>query len=324
MKDFFKRIFNSLNFDGRDWAVLLLALLLAFSIWIIHNMALKYNDNLQASIVAVSNIDGHASKSINECQVTAKCRATGYKHLIYDLSKRENGIEVSFPSSLIKHKAGDEYYILTNDLMEYSNQIFGNGISVEYFNADTLFYRFPFENHKKLPVEAVFSLDYRSQYMSDGVIKVSPDSVTVYGEPNRLENLSVVKTKPIRHSDLHSDISGTIVLEQIQGVRLSDTEVSYSIDVARFTELRTVAPISTINVPEGKTLSVYPSVARVSLKYEFPPVAGFSEDVSLTVDYNEFQESLSGKCKVVLTSPKEGVISYEIDPPYVECIIEEK
>ena len=42
------------------------------------------------------------------------------------------------------------------------------------------------------------------------------------------------------------------------------------------------------------------------------------------MDYNEFQESLSGKCKVVLTSPKEGVISYEIDPPYVECIIEEK
>ena len=324
MKDFFKRIFNLLNFDGRDWAVLLLALLLAFSIWVIHNMALKYNDNLQASVVAVSNIDGHASKSINDCMVTAKCRATGYKLLIYNLRHSGRNIEVAFPSSVIKHKAGDEYYILSSDLMAYSGQIFSNGIAVEYFNADTLFYRFPYENHKKIAVEAIFSLDYRPQYMSDGKVSIEPDSVIVYGDPLRLEDITSIKTKPIRHSDLHSDVNGTIALENIQGVRTSVPEIAYSIDVVRFTELRTVSPIRSINVPEGKTMSVYPSVARVRVKYEFPPVSGFSDEVSLTVDYNEFQESLSGKCRVVLASPKEGVISYEVDPPYAECIIEEK
>ena len=324
MKDFFKRIFNSFNFDGRDWAVLLLALLLAFSIWLIHNMALKYNDNLSASVVAVSNIDGHASKAINECQVTARCRATGYKHLMYSLNNRARSVEVNFPASALKHKSGDEYYILSSDLVEYSGQIFSSGITVEYFNADTLFYRFPFENHKTIPVEAVFSLAYRMQYMSDGRVEISPDSVIVYGEPSRLESISSINTEPIRHSDLHSDVSGTVKLEQIQGVRLSDSQISYSIDVVRFTELQTVTPIGVINVPDGKTLSVYPSVARVSVKYEFPPVSGFTEEVSLVVDYNEYQESLSGKCRVRMAAPKEGVISYEINPPYVECIAEER
>ena len=324
MKDFFKRIFSSFNFDGRDWAVLLLALLLAFSIWLIHNMALKYNDNLSASVVAVSNIDGHASKSINECQVTARCRATGYKHLMYGLNSRARSIEVNFPASALKHKSGDEYYILSSDLMEYSGQIFSSGISVEYFNADTLFYRFPFENHKTMPVGAVFSLAYRQQYMSDGRVEISPDSVIVYGEPFRLESINSIKTEPIRYSDLHSDVNGTVKLEQIQGVRVSDSQISYSIDVVRFTELQTVTPIGAVNVPDGKTLSVYPSVARVSVKYEFPPVAGFTEEVSLVVDYGDFQESLSGKCRVKMIAPKEGVISYEINPPYVECIAEER
>ena len=324
MKDFFKRIFSSFNFDGRDWAVLLLALLLAFSIWLIHNMALKYNDNLSASVVAVSNIDGHASKSINECQVTARCRATGYKHLMYGLKNRARSIEVNFPASALKHKSGDEYYILSSDLMEDSGQIFSSGISVEYFNADTLFYRFPFENHKTIPVEAVFSLAYRQQYMSDGRVEISPDSVIVYGEPFRLESINSIKTEPIRYSDLHSDVNGTVKLEQIQGVRVSDSQISYSIDVVRFTELQTVTPIGAVNVPDGKTLSVYPSVARVSVKYEFPPVAGFTEEVSLVVDYGDFQESLSGKCRVKMIAPKEGVISYEINPPYVECIAEER
>ena len=324
MKDFFKRIFNSLNFDGRDWAVLLLALLLAFSIWIIHNMALKYNDNLQASVVAVSNIDGHAPKSINECQVTAKCRATGYKLLIYSLKSKNQRVEVNFPASAFKHKAGDEYYIVSSDLIEYSNQIFSSGISVEYFNADTLFYRFPFEHHKKLPVEPILSLSYRQQYMSDSGLVIDPDSVIVYGEPFRLENLDAIKTEPIRHLDLHTNVTGVVKLEPIKGVRLSHSEINYSIDVVRFTELQATAAIKTVNVPAGKTLAVYPSVAKVNLKYEFPPVAGFSEDVVLTVDYNEFQESLSGKCRVRLSAPKDGVIVYEVDPPYAECIVEEE
>ena len=324
MKGFFKKIFNSLNFDGRDWAVLLLALLLAFSIWIIHNMALKYNDNLQASVVAVSNIDGHASKAINACQVTAKCRATGYKLLIYSLKNSGRNIEVTFPSSAIRHKSGDVYYILSSEMMEYAGQIFNNGISVEHFNSDTLFYRFPFENHKKVAVDAVFSLAYRQQYMSDGKVEIQPDSVIIYGEPQRLEDITSISTKPIRYSDLHSDVRGTVKLETIQGLRTSESEIAYSIDVVRFTELRTVAPIKTVNVPAGKVMSVYPSVARVNVKYEFPPVAGFSEDVSLTVDYNEFQESLSGKCRVKLAAPVDGVISYDVEPPFAECIIEDR
>jgi hypothetical protein len=46
--------------------------------------------------------------------------------------------------------------------------------------------------------------------------------------------------------------------------------------------------------------------------------------VRLVVDYNEFQESLSGKCRVKLAAPNDGVIVYEVDPPYVECIAEDK
>ena len=324
MKDFFKRIFNLLNFDGRDWAVLLLALLLAFSIWVIHNLALKYNGNLQASIVAVSNIQGHSSKSINSCVVTAKCHATGYRHLIHGFRDLEESVEVKFPASLLKHKSGDMYYILTSELNEYSEQIFSNGIAVDYYYADTLFFRFPFENHKRVPVEAVVSLDCRQQYMLNGDVQIAPDSITIYGEPSRLEEITSIKTKPIRHSDIYSDISNTIELKTIQGIRPSESEVAYSIDVVRFTELSTEAPIMHVDVPDGRRLSVYPSVAQVKIKYEFPPVPGFSEDVRLIVDYDDFHESLSGKCKVLLLSPTEGVISYEVDPPYVECIVEEK
>ena len=60
------------------------------------------------------------------------------------------------------------------------------------------------------------------------------------------------------------------------------------------------------------------------MKYEYPPVTGFSEEVSLVVDYMEFQESISGKCRIKMAAPGAGVISYEVNPPYAECIVEER
>ena len=69
MKDLINRILKALNIGGRDWAVLLLALLLAFSIWVIHNLSLKYNDYLTVSVAARCSIDGHSALASNTCDV---------------------------------------------------------------------------------------------------------------------------------------------------------------------------------------------------------------------------------------------------------------
>ena len=73
MRNLFHRILSALNIKGRDWVVFLLALLLAFSIWLIHNLALNYKDIFSVSVVAQCNISGHAEESANKCDVTARC-----------------------------------------------------------------------------------------------------------------------------------------------------------------------------------------------------------------------------------------------------------
>ena len=58
MRDILHKLLKALKFNRRDWAVFLLALLLAFSIWLIHNLSLRYNDYLKVAVTAVCNIDG--------------------------------------------------------------------------------------------------------------------------------------------------------------------------------------------------------------------------------------------------------------------------
>ena len=324
MKDLINRILKALNIGGRDWAVLLLALLLAFSIWIIHNLSLKYNDYLTVQVAAKCSIDGHSAVASNTCDVVARGRATGYKVLKFNAPGRRKPVTVDFSPSVMKHMEGDLYYVTSDALQEYTHLIYGSGVSIEYFVSDTLFYRFPLVNSKKVPVHPVASLTYDSQYMSDGQMDITPDSVYVYGEPHRLETISQVYTRPIKYSMLNSNVSGVVELEKMRGISFSENQVRYSLDVVRFVEMTSVVPVRCINVPSDRMLMVYPSSVNVVLKCVYPLPVRFENQPHIYVDYNDFLKSVSGKCPVRMVDMGSGIIEVDIEPVYVECRLEEK
>lgn len=324
MSGIFKRLFKSLGISGRDWAVLLLSLLLAFSTWLIHNLSLKYNDYLTVSIKASCNIDGHDAVSSAPSQVIARCRATGYNVLQNTYNRSERIRTVEFDPSVMHHVEGDNFYVTSADLMEYSHLIFGDDVTVEYYVSDTLFFRFPKVEYKRVPVHPVYSVSYRPQYMCEGEFDVEPDSVTLYGEPRRLDDISAVYTHPVKRYDLDSDINGIVELEKIRGVRFSTSEVHYSLDVTRFIEIRTKTAVNPYHVPSDKAMVILPSNVEVTYRCSYPLVTDPSSGISLYVDYDDFVSSLSGKCPVRTGTLPKGVVSCEISPSYVECIIEDK
>ena len=323
MKNLFHKILKALNINGRDGVVLMLALLLAFSTWLIHNLALKYNDFLKVPVVAKCDLKGYSEKSSNECEVVARCRATGYK-VIRAALKSNKTVDVTFRSSDLIHLEGDTFYITSADLIEYANAIFGTEINVEYFLTDTLFFRFPHENYKKVPVVPIQSIDYREHYMADGGLQVTPDSVLVYGEPYRLENVEAVYTKPIRYYDLGKDIQGVVALEDVRGLRLSENEVRYSLGVKRFVEVSSMLHVKPVNVPSDKIMNVYPSVVKVTLRCQFPLVEDPFSGLRIEADYNDYQKSLGGKATLKPVGLSHGVIDVDVDPIAVSCVIEDR
>ena len=323
MRNLLHRILKTLNINGRDWVVLLLALLLAFSIWLIHNLTLKYNDYMSVSVIASCSIPGHSSVSVDKSEVTARCRATGYK-VIRSYIRRGRNVQIQFRATDMKHKEGDVFYVTPSDLKDYSHLIFGPEITVDHFVTDTVFFRFPFENYKKVPVLPISSVTYADQYMAEAPLKVIPDSVLVYGEPFRLENINAVYTRPINFIDLSEDISGVSKLEKIKGTRVSESEVRYELNVKRYVEIVTTVPVTVVNVPADKNMLVYPSAVEVSLKCNFPLVDNPESGLRVEADYNDLQHSLSQRCLLNVSTPSRGVISSETTPISVSCVLEDK
>ena len=324
MKKLLYRLLYSLKHDGRDWTVFSLSLLLAFSIWLIHNLSLNYSDFLTIRMVAeCDNLEGHMVSSSNSCEVVARCRTSGYNIIKSKIALNRTPVRIRFDVQSLAHRSGEMYYITRTQLNEAAHLIYGEKVNVEYFLSDTLFFRFPYETSKRVPVFPVASIDFEPQYMTTDNLEIEPDSVTIYGEPYHLANVDRVFTETIKLQHLKSGAAGVSRLEKIKGVRFSESEVHYSIDVFRYVEIPSEVYIYTANVPKDKEMMVYPSKAEVVFKCVFPLVSDVSQ-TSFYIDYNDYIASRSRKCIPKPADLPEGVLGYEMIPEIFDCVLTEK
>lgn len=298
----------------------IMSLLLAFGIWLIHNLSLDYTKMVSVPVVAQSNLDGHARQSSNPVIVMARCRTRGVDLFRLRKASEEKPIIVDFLPTDLHHRGGEIFYATASDLTRYVSAIFGDQAQLEAFVSDTLVFRFPYENSKRVPVHPVCNITYKPQFDSPTGLVMTPDSVYVYGEPYLLDNLDRVYTEAFSLFDLSGPVHGEVALEGVKGVRFSNAKAEYLVDVRRYVEITAELPVRTVNVPRGKNLRVYPSKAQVSFRCEFPVRNDPAGKVSLQIDYLDFANSLSGACIPTLHNIPEGVFSYTVQPPVFECV----
>lgn len=323
MRSLWDRLLHALNISGRDWVVLILSLLLAFSVWMIHNLSLRYNATLKAKVIAVCGLDGYEDVSLNAAEVTARCRATGY-NILAAVLRSGRPVKVNFSASAMQKYDGDRFFIAGSRLNEYSHLIFGEDVALEHFVSDTIFFRFPAVHHKKVPVVPVSLLTYKPQYINRGELQIIPDSVVVEGEPSLLESVHQVHTTPVRHFDISENISGIASLEPIRGIHVESSDVYYSLDVTRYVEVTADIPVTADNVPADKKIMLFPSTVTVRMKCEFPLIEDPEVGLRASVDYKDFSSSLGGNCLVRMSEMPKGVISCELEPLAVRCVEEER
>ena len=320
MRDLFGKISEKLNISGRDAKIFIVSLLLAFSIWLIHNLSLNYSETVRIPISARCDITGHAYNSSNSAIVLARCRARGFNLIQLKRGEKKTPVPITFAPSDMHRKSDELYYVTSDDLNRYVSQILGTGPKLEAFVSDTIVFRFSYENHKRVPVQPVYSLSFKPQYINIAPLKVTPDSVTIYGEPFHLSGIDRVFTESLTLSDLSSQVHGEAGLDDIKGVRLSENTVRYSLDITRYVEIEARIPVEAKNVPKGHTLIVYPTAANVIFRCAFPVTSNPTEEARLCIDYNDFTTSLKGQCIPSMESVPEGVISWSMKPEVFDCI----
>lgn len=305
----------------KNSSLFLVCLVLAFGIWLVHNLSQTNESVVNLGVIAESKLEGRAEHSSDAVTITARCRASGFRLL--ELTSRDRTRHVRFEPEDLQHTGGDVFTISANRLGRYAEAIFGSGVSVDQFLMDEAAFRFTEENHKKVPVYPVKLIGFRSQYIQVGEMGLEPDSVTVYGPNEMLDRLGNVFTRTISASDVRSNLHGEVELESPAGVRLSDHKVKYKVEVSRYVEMSSTVRISARNLPPGVELSIFPSSASITVKCIFPLMEDPTGQLDCYVDYADFVMSRTGRCVLKMSGLPKGILECKISPEVVECIEKE-
>lgn len=308
------------NYTPKDYLALGLSLLLAFAVWFLHNLSLQYSDLVQCGFVARCGIDGHSDIAASSAEVTGRCQMSGFDIVSSRFSRH-------FPPRIVEispedmHPYGDEvFYMSKDDLSRYVHAFFGDNARLEYFVSDTLFFRFPYVDCKRVPVHPVATMDFKPQYTASGELRLVPDSVLIYGKLDQIENISSVKTEVIRFSDISADLIGEVALEALPGIRYSERKVKYSLSVTRYVGQEFEVPVVAVNVPGDVDMQVYPQSATVRTRSVFPGMDS-SDGIVIEVDYRDFEGSLNGKCVGIVRGLGSRILSHSVEPEVFDCIL---
>lgn len=309
-----------MKINGRDAAGYLLSLLLAFSIWLMHNLSQNYTEDLHIYITAEADLSGHSRRSVSPVPVAVRCRTRGFDLIRLNRNNSRRPAVIVFDAADLHPMEGDGFFVTGSDLNRYMNPILGSNATNATILMDRIVFRFAPESCRKVPVQPLYSLTCRPQHTCVGELALSPDSVYLYGDLLHLEKLDRVVTESFQLADLSSDARGTVRIEPIKGIRMSAQQTEYSVAVERYVEVMAELPVTAVNVPAGRNLIICPSVAKVRFRCGFPLTVKPEETVRFQIDFRDFEHSLNGRCIARPQSLPAGVYGYTLTPEVFDCV----
>ncbi|OFY42973.1 MAG: hypothetical protein A2X18_00580 [Bacteroidetes bacterium GWF2_40_14] len=309
---------------GRQVLLFLFCLFLAFIIWSIHKLSADYSTYLTYRVHVSTNLQGRASDAISNNLLTLKGRSSGFYILQQRYFKGEESIYIQVNRRLLKANPSDAdgYYVLSSDVKDKLGESFGENLTIENFSVDTLFFNFPRQINKKVTVAPKYVASYKSQHMATGKIKFNPDVITIYGDYSLIDKIDSIYTIPQRFQNLEESINGVVDLEEIPGIRLSQKEVYYTLEVERYIEKNITVRIRAINTPGDKEIGLFPE--EVKMTYRVP--LSYSQIIEkekfvAIIDYNEVLNSINSFVEPKLSERPSEILSLDFEPKFVECRI---
>ena len=161
------------------------------------------------------------------------------------------------------------------------------------FLADEIIIGFQPRKLKRLKVVPKLNLSYAVGYSANDKLRLSPDSVDVTGPESIIDTISQLTTFPLKRSEISDDIRGKLVIDTtgLEMLSFYQHEVSYALEVEKFTEGQVLVPVEVENVPEDVNLKIFPQEVKlffqVNLK-QYDLVR--PEDFTVVCDFEEITE----------------------------------
>ena len=215
--------------------------------------------------------------------------------------------------------------IPTSDLIRLATKRLKASSKVVSIKPERLKFYYSTGQSKRVPVHWSGRVMPEHLYFISQVV-YSPDSVTVYAAPDKLDSIKTVLTEPLNYAGFRDTLTVDCQLQKTEGVKTvpNRVKVGFYTDVLTEESIDDI-PVVGINMPEGKVLRTFP--AKVSVHF----VTGVSvfrtlkaSDFIVVADYNSIKAHPSEKCELTIKKVPSGISRAALVTRYVDYLIEEQ
>lgn len=277
-----KTRFRKTNFNA-----FLFFLFLAVIIWFFSQFSKVYDEIVEIPVKYTNTPPDKFLQQNNPDHLKLRMQNTGFKISYLALFPPTLTIDLSKTTE----QDGDLVYLIDEHRDDIQSQL---GISFDNSNFlwDELRIHYQQQREKKLPVISEIDIDYAVGYAATNKIQLQPDSITVSGPNMMLDTLTELHTLGLQLSDVKEDLRGEVAIDtsDLPKITLYTQEVSYALDVEKFTEGRVKIPVQLTNVPPGLDVVIFPKEILVFYQVNLKDYNSIvSSDFRIVCDFGQIQ-----------------------------------
>lgn len=214
-------------------------------------------------------------------------------------------------------------YLLTNLAKDKIQAQLQYRIEILDINPDTIHVQFATVSNKRIPIKPKLNIKFEKQFMLNGNITLTPDSIEVSGPSTMLDTINYIETQEIEFEDLNKTIKSTVHLFIPLELKYNTNKVLINIPIDKFTETTINIPLFVINIPENVKLKMFPNEIKATFMV---PMSKYSEikaqHFSFFVDFNETDSLNLHKLKVHSGAIPEHIHNLNYQPFFIDYIVE--
>ena len=256
-------------------------------------------------------------------QIEAKLRTSGFQFLYYKIFKRRIDIDLS----QVEFQNGG--YVMSEEVLKKQmDQQLSQNISLLELDRDQLEVDLYQVDSKKIPIQAKLDLKLQQNYILDGKVKISPDSVEVKGPKNEIDTIKSIETSLIEMNDVSTDFTTEVSLVFPKGLDNSIFSIgraTVSGKVSKFSEKVFEVPVKVNNVPDGYEIKTFPDEVTVLCKATIERLKEIStSDFEIIADYGQLKGTESSTLFLKVTQSPQKVYDVKLEVNTVNFVLEQQ
>lgn len=309
------------NIQRKLW-VFFNCLLLSSVLWILTTMNQLHTDIVQFPVEYVGIPANMIPINKLPENIQIKIQASGYRLMMNRLQKTWAGktLIINLGIDITSTNKNLLAISLQSKRHEISEQL-GKQVTVLSIEPDSLRMQFDLKATRKVPVAVKTELKFAKGYGQSGPMKIQPDSITIVGKDEEINQTDSVFTFTLSESQVNKSIHRVIGIDLPGSIQSKQTEVTVNIPVEQVSEKQLTCSIEIIQTNTSPKIQLLQS--QVTLKIKVPNSLYHqisANDFKLGVYSQDASPTLSKLIVRVLHKPS-NVEILDIDPPAVEYLM---